>query len=111
MQLLTGLIQNYASLTYDEIDVLLYCIGIPSKESRIKSLLGCAELFGWIKIEKNGTRTFYSSTGGAIAVQFEVSDDAPKLNKAKWRSDVREYWKEKDPDRFKCISSASGEKT
>lgn len=107
IKLLTGLIQNYASLTYEEIDVLLYCIGISEPETKIKRLLGCAELFRWITIQKSGTRTFYSSTGGRIAVNFQLKDGAEKVNKRQWRADVREYWKSKDPDRFKCIAAAA----
>jgi len=108
IKLMTGLIQNYASLTYDEIKRILVAIEIDEPDDKIRRLLGCAELFKWIKIEKNGTRTFYSALPGTIAVQFEIREGIGKVNRRDWRSAVREYWKEEDPDRFKCISSAAG---
>jgi hypothetical protein len=109
IKLITGLIQNYAALTLDEIEVLLYCIGVPESPAKIKRLLGCAEIFRWIKMEKNGTRTFYSALGGRIAVNFDLAPGVEKVNRGKWRSDVRQYWKDHDPDRFKCIAAATSE--
>ena len=107
IKLMTGLIQNYAALTLDEIDLILFCIGISEPHDKLKRLLGCAELFGWITAQKSGTRTFYSSTGGKIAVNFEMAGGSIPINRSKWRMEIRQYWKEKDPDRFKCISAAA----
>lgn len=110
IKLMTGLIQNYGALTYDEIEVLLFCIDIKESQVKLRGLLGCAELFDWIKIEKNGTRTFYAARGGRIALNFDQVVGSERVNKRQWRSDVREYWKDNDPDRFKSISAAAGVK-
>jgi hypothetical protein len=108
IKLMTGLIQNYASLTFGEIKDLLKQIGVEEEDPKIKRLLGCADLFSWIKIEKNGVRTFYSALPGPLAMQFDQPEGTERVNRNKWRSDVRQYWKETDPDRFKCISAAAG---
>ena len=109
IKLMTGLIQNYASLTFDEIDVLLYSMGVTEPSDKLKRLLACAEKFKWIKIQKSGNRTFYSALGGRIAINFDLMPSHAKVNRIKWRADVRLYWKETDPDRFKCISAAATE--
>ncbi|MEO6376461.1 MAG: retron St85 family effector protein [Caulobacteraceae bacterium] len=107
IKLMTGLVQHYGALTFDEIDTLMFCLEIDIDKIMIKKLLKCAELFQWIKADKVGIKTFYAAIAQRSAINYDFMTGVGKKNKAKLRSDIREFWKENDLDRFKCISDAA----
>lgn len=106
-KLITGLIQHYSALTLEEISVLLFCLGVSRTEIQIKQHLQCAEIFGWIIEQKRGLVTYYAAIASKSALHFEFAADARLLDRARWRADIREYWREREPARFKTISEAA----
>jgi hypothetical protein len=105
-KLITGLVQHYAALTLEEIDVLLYCMGVPNTPDEIKKHLNCAELVDWVQKEKRGIITYYAAIEGRNALYFDVRPRYKSLDRARWRSDVLNYWRANDPDRFASIQAA-----
>jgi hypothetical protein len=108
-KLITGLIQHYGALTIDEIDVLLYCLHSPRSLEDIRKHILCAERFRWIHKEKRGISTYYAARAAAekSALSFRLKPGAPIRDRQRWKSDIRDYWKKTDPDRFSIISLAA----
>ncbi|WP_207553578.1 retron St85 family effector protein [Teichococcus deserti] len=108
IKLMTGLIQHYGALTADEIEAFLYILGIKKKNEEIENLLLCAEYASWIKSEKRGVNKFFVSIANEKnSIGYKLLKEA-KIDREKWKFDVRSYWKKHDPERFACISSAVG---
>lgn len=106
-KLITGFIQHYSSLTLDEIEVLLYCIGVPRSAIDIRRHMMCAEFYGWIEIRKRGLHTFYSAVAQRVALHFQFSSNSNKTDRRRLRADILKYWSENDLERFECITSAA----
>ena len=105
-KLITGLIQHYAALTLDEIDVLLYCMDITIPRESIRKHLSCAELVGWVLKEKRGIVTYFAAIEGNRALHFDLLPHSTKLDRTRWRADILGYWKNREPDRFASIQAA-----
>ena len=110
IKLITGLVQHFGALTRDEVEFILWCMGIVVTSDEIGKYIECAKLIDWIDEDVAGAQTFYVSKQDRDAFEYKLidSDGAPKLSKVVWRALVREYWKEKDPDRFGAIISVVG---
>ncbi|WP_293335257.1 retron St85 family effector protein [Parvibaculum sp.] len=105
-KLITGLVQYYAALTLDEIETLLFCMGIPKTPQEIKKHLNCAELFEWVQKEKRGITTYYAAIEGGNALYFELRPEYRSIDRVRWRSDVLNYWRHNDAERFASIQVA-----
>lgn len=105
-KLITGLVQHYAALTLDEIETLLYCMDVPTPSDEIKKHLNCAELVEWVHREKRGIVTYYAAIEGRSALYFDVQPQYKSLDRARWRSDVLNYWRANDSTRFASIQAA-----
>jgi hypothetical protein len=109
IKLIVGIIQHYGALTLDEIDVCLYCLNISSDlRAQAENFLLCAEFVKWIKKDRRGFKTFYSATATKEALQYKLKNGSPIIDKTRWRSDILEYWKLSDPERFNSIAQAIG---
>ena len=106
-KLITGLIQHYAALTIEEIDVLLYCLDVPTSYGDIRKHILCAETFGWVLSEKRGVKTYYAAVAPKTALHFEFATGVANLDRRRWRADIIEYWKVAEPERFGVISVAA----
>jgi hypothetical protein len=105
-KLITGLIQHYAALTLDEIDTLLYCLGVPTPQQEIKKHLNCAELFGWVLKERAGFQTYFAAIEGNRALHFDFDPKSERLDRSRWNTEIVAYWRDNDPDRFSSIQAA-----
>ena len=102
-KLVVGLIQHYGALTSDEIDVLLYCLGVSITQSKLLSLLLCAEYAEWVAKEKRGLHTYFVCPADNEAVEYKLRPGMLPLDKLRWRADILEYWKTNDAERFNSI--------
>jgi hypothetical protein len=102
IKLIVGLIQLYGALTFDEIDVALYCLGINCNKERILNFLVCADFAEWISSTKRGFRTFYVAKAQKMAVKFQAKPGMD-LDRVRWQATIREHWKETDKTRFNCV--------
>ena len=107
-KLIVGFVQHYGSLTIEEIKLYTDCLGLGISEARIFDLLLCAGFAGWVQRDKRGLRTYYSAKGGKHAIGFELAVEAKGMDRDRWRSDIRQHWKAKEPDRFSSIKHALG---
>ncbi|TXM72835.1 hypothetical protein FV218_12595 [Methylobacterium sp. WL69] len=106
IKLVVGMIQHYGALTLSEIKMLLECLDINHNDKRIHQFLQCALFAKWIIKDKRGLRTFYSALPVKSSIGYSFSADARTKNRERWRSDVRTFFKNHDPDRFNSISFA-----
>jgi hypothetical protein len=102
-KLIVGLIQHYAALTLDEIDVLLYCMNIIVPYERLTSLMLCAEYARWVSKDKRGLQAYYRCPADKEAIEYKLKTGVPIMDRARWRADILEYWKANDKDRFNSI--------
>ena len=107
-KLITGLVQHYAALTLDEIEVLLFCLDVTISRAELKKHIQCAERFRWMLTKRIGTDVYCAAraTASRIAIDFNLVPGAPIKDKTRWRSDIRAYWEKWDRTRFGVISSA-----
>lgn len=103
IKLIVGLIQEYGALTVPEIEVVLISANVLLSQKQIGSYLLCAEAVGWIKQEKKGVNTYFFALPIKDAATLVLLDSAPDKNKVRRRTAIRDYWKEKDPNRYRGI--------
>lgn len=108
IKLIVGMIQHYGALTITEISIYLSCLGIDLPEKRISDYLLCAQFAKWILKDKRGIKTFYSALSGRNAISYKIIQNGKYKNRDRWKSDIREYWKKCDPERFSSINYAVG---
>lgn len=106
IKFVVGLIQHYGSLRIDEIATFLGCIGIDLAEARLADYLLCAQFAKWIIKDKRGLRTYYSACSGNKAIGYTLVPNSEIKDRKRWQSDIREHWRENDPDRFSSINYA-----
>lgn len=106
IKLIVGLIQHYGALTLDEIETHLFCIGQTTARADIENYLLCAEFADWIVKDKRGIQVYFTALSRNKAIQFEQKQGLPELHKDRWKSDIMEHWKAKDPTRFSSIQNA-----
>lgn len=104
IKLITGLIQDYGALKEDEIDAIMYCIGYPINAESFKRYAQCAEVLGWIKKDRRNSQTFYTATSAKEAIRFTYGNNKP-IDRHRWRTDILQYWKHADQDRFESIQA------
>ena len=102
---ITGLCQEYGALMENEIRAFLKTLGI--SDERLKNLLYCAELLGWIKRIRKGHQVFYVGRTTSSALDFNMKKDVPQKDKIRWRTDIRAFWREQERSRTKAISDAA----
>jgi hypothetical protein len=102
--IIVGLCQFYGALTIGEIRKYLEQIGVA--ERRIGSLIYCAKLLGWIKVVRKGHNIFYVGVAGEPALDFKIDADKNDKDKLRWRTNIRQHWKENDGPRFRAIGES-----
>jgi len=101
IKLITGLIQDYGSLTSAEIKSIMEKIGHPLEDAVFDRYAQCAEVLGWIKKDPRILTDYYTATSEKDAIRFTFS--SKPIDRSRWRADVLQYWKQHDPDRFRSI--------
>jgi hypothetical protein len=109
IKLVTGMIQHFGALTVDEIDVILFSLGLKVLQSDIQKYIECAKFLDWIVEDERGQKTYFAAIQEKDAFEYVLkdADNRPKLRKSAWRAQVRQYWQEKDPERFSVIRAAT----
>lgn len=107
IKFITGLIQHYGALTLEEVSCYLFGFEIKMDDKTLRDFLLCADFVGWIKVEKRGLSTFYSTKNlKKEALSYKLRQEHSGLRKDGWRADIRSYWRQHDPDRFAAIQAA-----
>ncbi len=100
--LLVGLCQLYGALTITEIREFFGNLGV--SDERLKSLVYCATLLGWLRVLRKGHYIYYVGIPDEQAIDFQLDVPQSDRDKLRWRSDVRQHWKDNDATRFRAIS-------
>lgn len=110
IKFMTGMIQHFGALTRDEIEFILWCVGIKIDGNEIDKYIECAKIIEWIAEDPRGERTFYTAYQDRDAFEYSLiaKKGVPTISKAAWRAQVRQYWQTNDPDRFASILSVLG---
>jgi hypothetical protein len=103
--LIAGLCHEYGALTQVEVRSLCKSLGL--SEIRFDNLVYCAILLGWLQRIRKGNHVFYASSAPQEALSYNFKDAAQYRDKLRWRSDVRAFWKTKDPSRLRAIATAT----
>jgi len=106
IKLIVGLIQHYGALTLDEIDVLLYCVGVKREHSEIRNFLLCSIFLRWIIRDKRGLNTFYVAIVDKQAITYKATAGIALIDRDRWRTDIVDYWQKNEPERFNSIRMA-----
>lgn len=104
---ITGLCQEYGALTQGEIKGLLERLGVSVELTRLKSYLYCATLMNWLKIVRKGNQKYVvalTADGQENALDWTFLDGAPFRDRTRWRSDIRQNWKNTDQPRLRAIT-------
>ena len=109
--LISGLCQEYGALTITEIERYLNVLGITMlSRPRIKNLLYCAELLGWIKEKRKGNYNYFVSTGGDPAIDYSLKTSGQIGTivskgdvKVKFRGEIRSHWENHERARINAI--------
>lgn len=105
IKLSVGLLQHYGALTLDEIWLHLAALGVDRGKDQLNNYLLCAEFAEWIVREKRGLRTYYVAKAERDALHYGFRAGVEKIDKLRWRMDIRQHWKVHEPDRFRAISA------
>ena len=107
IKLIVGLIQHYGALTLDEIEVSLACLGVHADAPTILKYLSCCKFVEWVGESRTGFRTFFAARNVGNALEYRVDRTSGIRDQVRWRSDVRDYWKSQDAERFRSIMAAA----
>ena len=108
IKLSVGLLQHYGALTLDEIWLHLDAFGVLRTKAQITNLLLCAEFADWVVRDKRGLTTYFVAKAEKDALHYAFRADVDKMDRLRWRMDIRQHWKVSEPDRFKSITSIVG---
>lgn len=108
IKLCVGLVQEYGGLTIEELTELLDHFGVKRSTGHVTKYLFCADVAGWIGAEKRGNRNFFFAKSVPDAASFKMAEDAPNKDRTRRRLEIREYWRQKDPERFTGIQNHLG---
>lgn len=103
-----GLVQHYGALTAEEIEVLLYSSNIESNGEDLRRILNCAIEFNWIIRRDVGLGVYYGARNNNMALHFQRRGPFRHINMMSWRADVRDFWRQHEPNRFRVISESLG---
>jgi hypothetical protein len=106
IKLIVGFIQHYGALTLDEIETLLFCIDISKTISELNNLLLCAIFLRWIFKDKRGVNVYYAAIVDKEAFGYKALPGLTVRDKTRWRSDILDYWRTDQPERFESIRAA-----
>ncbi len=111
IKFITGMVQHFGALTIEEIEVILYSVGIEASRDDVGKYIDCAKFIGWVREDVRGSKTYYVSIENDVdAFDYPIlkAKGAPTLNKAAWKAQVRAYWMKADPERFRSITAVGG---
>ncbi len=103
--LITGLCQEYGALNRLEIERFLANFNLP--DVRFENLVYCAQLMGWIKKIRKGNQILYVAREGDAALRFKFLEGVEQRDKMRWRTDIRMFWKSRDPVRLRAIADVN----
>jgi|TARA_R100000149_G_scaffold63868_1_gene35222 hypothetical protein len=106
IKLITGLLEDYGALTVEEIWYILQSMSIDIEDTEINRYIFCAENMGWAIRDRRDYGEYITSTTSGFSVTFKMNPDGRVKDRRRWRSDIREYWKTFEPDRFASITSS-----
>jgi hypothetical protein len=108
-KIVVGVLQWFGALTEEEIEVALYCLEVQVESGRLRNLLLCIEIVGWVASVRRGVRTFYAAKVETSATRFVPKAGTELPNKVRWQAAIREHWSKVDPMRFKSIAETVAE--
>lgn len=111
IKLITGLVQEYGSLTLNEIEYALTSMGIEISDEEINRYLFCAETMEWVSRDKRDYETFFTSTTMGSSLTYKSLAGGPLIDRTRWKITVRDHWRRHDPERFASIVSCMGRMT
>lgn len=110
IRLAIALIQHFGAMEISEIRICLKDLGICIDKTQLLNYLLCAEFAKWIKQKRIGARTLFIAITRKKSASFGFKSGV-KARKLDIEAAVRDYWKEKDKERFFLISQAVAEMT
>lgn len=105
IKLITGVVQDYGSLKVPEIALILEKSGVQIDEDAINRYIFCAETMEWLHRDRREFGEYITSTVDGSCVSFKMNRESDVLDRRRWRSDIQEYWKNNDPERFSSIAA------
>ncbi|MNS46958.1 hypothetical protein D3C72_794730 [compost metagenome] len=108
IKLIAGLLEDYGSLTVNEIWFVLQSMDIDIDDREINRYIFCAECMGWVVRDRRNYEEYITSTTYGFSIAFKMNKDGHVKDRRRWRSDIREHWRKNDPDRFASITSCYG---
>ena len=108
IKLITGVVQDYGALKVDEIAYILDKTGIKIDEDAINRYIFCAETMDWLCRDRREFGEYITSTVDGFCVTFTMNRESGVIDRRRWRSDIQDFWKNKDPERFASISARRG---
>lgn len=108
IKLITGLIQFYGAVRFDEIRDMLLRMGLSISDEDIGNYLLCSCIMDWVDKTRSGFIDYYSARASRAALTIKLKDSSPRIDRERWNSDIRDYWRSKQPDRFRLIQASAG---
>ncbi len=106
IKLVTGFTQIFGALRFDEINSLLIGFQVELPEDDLHNYLLCSEFYKWTKKQKRGNKTYYIAITQRKAIGYTINKDKYSKGKIAYESEIRDYWKNSEQDRFSLISEA-----
>jgi hypothetical protein len=102
IKMITGLIQDYGALKETEVILIMDVIGFPIRATTFRQFAQTVEAMGWIAKDRRNLATFYTATSKKDALRFKFLP-GKVTDRARWRAEILQYWKDKEKDRFDSI--------
>lgn len=108
-KLVAGLIHHFGALTADEVMEGLAVLGLGRSLIEVRQLLFCLSIVGWVIEDPRGFETYYAASTDNAPFSFKVRAGSSNPSRKTWRYEIRDYWRQNDPQRFAAIASAASE--
>ncbi|NUR44633.1 MAG: hypothetical protein HOP91_00530 [Sphingomonas sp.] len=108
IKLATGLVQEFGALTLPELCELLGAAHIEVTSDDLAGYMLCGVAAGWIEERRKGSRDFYFAKSMKSAVSLKFKPESHLGDGIRRRYELREHWKENDPDRHRGIIENEG---
>jgi len=108
-KLVAGLVHHFGALTAEELVEGLSLLGLTRSLGEVKQLLFCLSIVGWVIEDPRGFETYYAASTDNAPFSFKVKEGSPNPMRRNWRYEIRDYWRQNDPQRFAAIASAAAE--
>lgn len=100
---LCALVDAFGALKFEELSEALLRLGINIIDSELRRILFSTIAVGWLRLKQVGNTKFYLPNFQDEVCEYRYKTLAKKKDTVRWKFDLKEHWKTREPNRYKLI--------